>query len=95
MKKLQNNLYQHQGAYLHKETEKSLVVEINRQKAAQLPIHGIGGIFCFGNVLVSPQVMGFVVSMVFKAYFIHGIWSFSGPNTRQTIRQCSVTARSV
>lgn len=59
MKKLQNNLYINtQGAYLHKERE-TLVVEINRQKAAQLPIHGIGGIFCFGNVLVSPQVMGF------------------------------------
>ena len=52
MKKLQNNLYINtQGAYLHKERE-TLVVEINRQKAAQLPIHGIGGIFCFGNVLV-------------------------------------------
>ncbi len=59
MKKLQNNLYINtQGAYLHKERE-TLVVEINRQKAAQLPIHGISGIFCFGNVLVSPQVMGF------------------------------------
>lgn len=59
MKKLQNSLYINtQGAYLHKERE-TLVIEINKQKAAQLPIHGIGGIFCFGNVLVSPYVLGF------------------------------------
>lgn len=59
MKKLQNSLYINtQGTYLHKERE-TLVIDINRQKAAQLPIHGIGAIFCFGNVMVSPQVMGF------------------------------------
>lgn len=59
MKKLQNSLYINtQGAYLHKERE-TLVIDINKQKVAQLPIHGIGSIFCFGNVMVSPQVMGF------------------------------------
>lgn len=59
MKKLQNSLYINtQGAYLHKERE-TLVIEVNKQKVAQLPIHGIGGIFCFGNVLVSPFVLGF------------------------------------
>lgn len=59
MKKLQNSLYINtQGAYLHKERE-TLVIDINKQKVAQLPIHGIGAIFCFGNVMVSPQVMGF------------------------------------
>ncbi len=59
MKKLQNSLYINtQGAYLHKERE-TLVIEVNKQKVAQLPIHGIGGIFCFGNVLVSPFVVGF------------------------------------
>lgn len=59
MKKLQNSLYINtQGAYLHKERE-TLVIDINKEKVAQLPIHGIGAIFCFGNVMVSPQVMGF------------------------------------
>jgi len=59
MKKLQNSLYINtQGAYLHKERE-TLVVDIAREKALQLPIHSISGIFCFGNVMVSPQVMGF------------------------------------
>lgn len=59
MRKLQNTLYiTTQGTYLHKERE-TLVVEHNRQKVAQLPIHSIGHIFCFGNVLVSPFLMGF------------------------------------
>lgn len=59
MKKLQNSLYINtQGAYLHKERE-TLVIDIAKQKALQLPIHSVSGIFCFGNVMVSPQVMGF------------------------------------
>ena len=52
MRKLQNTLYiTTQGSYLHKERE-TLVV-------AQLPVHSIGHIFCFGNVLVSPFLLGF------------------------------------
>ena len=54
MRKLQNTLYiTTQGSYLHKERE-TLVVEQERKKVAQLPVHSIGHIFCFGNVLVSP-----------------------------------------
>jgi CRISPR-associated protein Cas1 len=50
MKKLQNSLYINtQGAYLHKERE-TLVIDIAKEKALQLPIHSISGIFCFGNV---------------------------------------------
>ena len=59
MRKLQNTLYiTTQGSYLHKDRE-TLVVEQNRKKVAQLPVHSIGHIFCFGNVLVSPFLMGF------------------------------------
>ncbi|MCF7530150.1 type I-C CRISPR-associated endonuclease Cas1c [Neisseria lisongii] len=59
MKKLQNTLYiTTQGSYLHKERE-TLIVEQERRKVAQLPIHSIGHIFCFGNVMVSPYLMGF------------------------------------
>ncbi len=50
MRKLQNTLYiTTQGSYLHKERE-TLVVEQERKKVAQLPVHAIGHIFCFGNV---------------------------------------------
>ncbi|SOD68631.1 CRISPR-associated endonuclease Cas1 [Alysiella filiformis DSM 16848] len=59
MRKLQNTLYiTTQGSYLHKERE-TLVVEQERKKVAQLPIHSIGHIFCFGNVLVSPFLLEF------------------------------------
>lgn len=59
MKKLQNTLcITTQGSYLHKERE-TLVVEQERKKVAQLPVHSIGHIFCFGNVLVSPFLLGF------------------------------------
>ncbi|WP_042011354.1 type I-C CRISPR-associated endonuclease Cas1c [Aeromonas fluvialis] len=63
MKKLQNSLYiTRDGAYLHKERETLLVeqtVEGQRKKLLQIPIHSVGNIFCFGNVMVSPQLMGF------------------------------------
>ena len=59
MRKLQNTLYiTTQGSYLHKERE-TLVMEQERKKVAQLPVHSIGHIFCFGNVLVSPFLLGF------------------------------------
>ena len=59
MKKLQNSLYINtQKTFLHKERE-TLVVEQARKKLLQIPIHSVKNVFCFGNVLVSPAVMGF------------------------------------
>ena len=59
MKKLQNCLYvTRQGTYVHKERE-TIVIECERKKILQVPIHSISGLFCFGNVLVSPALMGF------------------------------------
>ena len=59
MKKLQNSLYvTRQGAYVHKERE-TIVIEHERQKLMQVPVHSVSGLFCFGNVLVSPALMGF------------------------------------
>jgi CRISPR-associated protein Cas1 len=58
MRKLLNTLYvSSQGAYLHQEGE-TVVVEKEKQKVLQLPIHTIGGIVCFGNVLCSPFLVG-------------------------------------
>lgn len=63
MKKLQNSLYiTKDGAYLHKQRETLLIeqkVDGEKQKLMQLPIHSIGNIFCFGNIMVSPQLLGF------------------------------------
>ncbi len=59
MRKLQNNLYiTKQGAYVHKERE-TIIIDVERSKVFQVPIHSISGLFCFGNILVSPFLMAF------------------------------------
>jgi len=59
MRKLLNTLYvSSQGSYLRREGE-TVVVEREKQQVLQLPIHTIGGIVCFGNVLCSPFLLGF------------------------------------
>lgn len=59
MRKLLNTLYvSSQGSYLRKEGE-TIVVERDHVKALQLPIHTIGDVVCFGDVLCSPFLLGF------------------------------------
>jgi len=59
MRKLLNTLYiSTQGSYLHREGE-TVIVELEKQKILQLPIHTLGSIVCFGNVLCSPFLLGF------------------------------------
>jgi len=59
MRKLLNTLYvSSQGSYLHRDGE-TVVVEREKEKVLQLPIHTISGIVCFGNVLCSPFLLGF------------------------------------
>ena len=59
MRKLLNTLYvTSQGSYIHKEGE-TIIVEREQQKLLQLPVHTLGGIVCFGNVLCSPFLLGF------------------------------------
>ncbi|MFA5206350.1 MAG: type I-C CRISPR-associated endonuclease Cas1c [Lentisphaeria bacterium] len=58
MKKLLNTLYiTTQGAYLRQEGE-CVVVEVERQERLRLPLHTLGGIVAFGNVLCSPFLLG-------------------------------------
>ncbi|MFH1310206.1 MAG: type I-C CRISPR-associated endonuclease Cas1c [Candidatus Omnitrophota bacterium] len=59
MKKYLNSLFvTTQGAYLSKEGE-TVVVTVEKEKRLQLPIHTISGIVCFGQVSMSPYLMGF------------------------------------
>jgi len=59
MRKLLNTLYvSTQGSYLRQEGE-TVVVEQEKQRILQLPIHTISSIVCFGNVLCSPFLLGF------------------------------------
>lgn len=59
MKKYLNTLFvTTQGAYLSKEGE-TVVVTVEKETRLQLPIHTISGIICFGQVSMSPYLMGF------------------------------------
>ncbi|MFZ2658224.1 MAG: type I-C CRISPR-associated endonuclease Cas1c [Victivallales bacterium] len=59
MKKLLNTLFvTTQGAYLSKEGE-CILVNVEREVKLRLPIHTIGGIVCFGQISMSPYLMGF------------------------------------
>ncbi len=58
MKKLLNTLFvTTPQAYLHKEGE-TVVVEKNKQCLLRLPVHTLSGIVAFGNVSVSPFLLG-------------------------------------
>jgi len=74
MRKLLNTLYvSSQGSYLHREGE-TVVVEREKQQVLQLPIHTLGGIVCFGNVLCSPFLLGFCAERDVSVSFLseHG-----------------------
>ena len=59
MKKHLNTLFvTTQGAYLSKEGE-TVVVKVENEVRLRVPVHTIGGIVCFGNVLCSPFLLGF------------------------------------
>lgn len=58
MKKLLNTLYvNRQETYLHKERD-TIVIKLGSEKIGQFPSIAIGHIFCFGQVSVSPFLMG-------------------------------------
>jgi CRISPR-associated protein Cas1 len=80
---LLNTLYvSSQGSYLSKEGE-TVVVEKEKQKVLQLPIHTLGGLVCFGNVLCSPFLLGFCAERDVAVSFLteHGrfLASVQGP----------------
>lgn len=57
MKKYLNTLFvTTQGAYLNKEGE-AVIVSVEREVKLRVPVHALGGIVCFGNVLCSPFLM--------------------------------------
>jgi CRISP-associated protein Cas1 len=59
MKKLLNTLFiTRQDSYVHKERE-TIVIEQQGEKLGQYPSLAIGNILCFGQVMVSPALMGY------------------------------------
>ena len=58
MKRLLNTLFvTTQGAYLSRDGE-TVLVSVNREPKLRVPIHTLGSIICFGNVMCSPFLLG-------------------------------------
>lgn len=82
MKKYLNTLFiTTQGAYLSKEGE-TVVVSVDREVRLQVPIHTLSGIVCFGQVSMSPFLMGFCaenkVAVSFLTEYGHFLASIQG-----------------
>ncbi len=59
MKRFLNTLFiTTQNSYLNKEGE-TVVVRVRKEKVARIPVINLQGIVCFGNILLSPFLMGF------------------------------------
>lgn len=99
MHKLQNTLYiTTQGSYLHKERE-TLVIEQTVAQGAKkwrncrcMPS---AIFFCFGNVLVSPFLMGFCGENNVNLAFFTGIWPLSRAFAGAAERQCVAAPRPI
>lgn len=58
MRPMLNTLYvTTEGAWLHKDGE-NLVMQVDGEERARLPMHMLGGLVCIGRVLVSPPLLG-------------------------------------
>ena len=57
MHTVQNTLYvMTPNAYAHLENA-TLRIDVEREKKLQVPLHHLGGLVCFGNVMVSPALI--------------------------------------
>lgn len=57
MYQLLNTLYiMTPNAYAHLEND-TLRIDVERQKKLQVPLHHLGAVVCFGNVMISPALM--------------------------------------
>jgi CRISP-associated protein Cas1 len=85
MKKLLNTLYvTSEGAYLRKDGE-TIAVDIDGATRARAPAHLLGQIVCFGQVGVSPALMGFAaeagITLSFLGYSGKLLSRVEGPQT--------------
>ena len=57
MRQILNTLYvMTPNAYVHLESD-TLRIEVEREKKLQVPLHHIGSVVCFGDVMMSPGAM--------------------------------------
>lgn len=63
MKRLLNSLFvMTQGAWLSQKGE-NIIVHLNKEESRAFPIHIFDSVLCFGQVSVTPPLMGGVLSM--------------------------------
>ena len=94
MKKHLNTLFvTSQGAYLSKEGE-TVAVKVENEVRLRLPIHTLGGIVCFGNVLCSPFLLGFCAERDVSVSFLTPTGVFL-PKCRGGLGECSSAAGAV
>src|SRR5690625_5871595 len=59
MRKHLNTLYvTTEGAWLYKDGA-NIVMSVDRQDLARLPVHMLQGLVCFGRVMISPPLLGY------------------------------------
>ncbi len=85
MKKLLNTLYiTRQKSYLHKERE-TIVIKQEGEKLGQFPAISIANILCFGQVGVSPFLMGYCgeqgIGLAFYSQYGKFLARIQGPQT--------------
>lgn len=91
MKRLLNNLYvASSGSYVHKQGE-TVVIEREGKRIAQIPVHALQGVYCFGQIMVSPQLMGFCAEQGINLAFLSEHGRFLG--RMQGPRQGSILLR--
>lgn len=57
MQQIENTLYvMTPDAYVHLENS-TVRVDVEREKRLQVPLHHLGGIVCFGNIMLTPALM--------------------------------------
>lgn len=70
MRRQLNTLYvTTEGAWLRKDGA-NIVMEVEGQERARLPVHMLEGLVCFGRVLVSPPLMGFCTEQGIRISFL-------------------------
>lgn len=85
MKRLLNTLFvMTQGAYLKKDGE-TVTVKVGRETKLRVPVITLSSIVCFGDVMMSPQLMGFCmksgVTVSFMSVYGRFLARLQGPVT--------------
>lgn len=70
MRRQLNTLYvTTEGAWLHKDGA-NIVMEVDQQVRARLPVHMLESLVCFGRVMVSPSLLGYCAELGITTCFL-------------------------